>query len=60
MSKPLQAKVRVKFSGIDVYVGDSWPSLAITASEAIALHRSLSKNMKRIKKNAKLWQEPTQ
>lgn len=57
MSKPLKAKVRVKFIGIDVHVGDSWPSLGITASEAIDLHRSLTKNMKRIKKNARLWQE---
>jgi hypothetical protein len=57
VSRPLPAKVRVRFQGVDIFVGDSWPSLCVTATEAIALHRSLSRNMKRIKKNAKLWQE---
>jgi hypothetical protein len=57
MSKPLKAKVKVTFSGVDLYIGDSWPSVQMTAGDAIDLYRSLRANMKKIKKNAKLWDE---
>ena len=54
MSRPLKAKCSVKFLGVDIRIAGT-DGFGITAEEAIDLHRSLTKNMKRIKKSARLW-----
>lgn len=56
MTTKLKAKCHVAIYGVNLII-PGVDYIGITSEEAIDLHRSLTKNMKRIKRNAKLWKK---